>query len=287
MKSIIVSAADAGFFPLYQDLVNSLTSINDKKLPALGLLDLGLQPEQSSWLQEQGVIIVSPEWDFEFADRDTRDRRFMAQTARPFLPKYFPEFDIFIWMDADTWIQEREALGWLRYIASQNRLAICQELHSAYKRNYNNQETFGKYAIYKDFFGSEAAETLGFTPSINVGVFALAKSAPHWQAWREVMTRALQIESSFFAEQTSLDYAIYKMHLPVDWLPARCNWLCHQALPQFCPRQKKLIEPSPPYHPLWVIHLTMATKDMEFELQTTDGKKMITGLNFRQLRKFM
>lgn len=287
MKSIIVSAADAVFFPLIQDLVNSLNDIDDNKLPAIGLLDLGLHSEQLSWLQKQGVIIVTPEWDFEFADRNTRDRRFMAQTARPFLPKYFPEFDIFIWMDADTWIQEREALGWLQYVASQNRLAICQELHSAYKRHYSNQEIFGKYAIYKDFFGPEASETLGFTPSINVGVFALAKTAPHWQAWREVMTQAIRVESSFFTEQTSLDYAIYQMQLPVDWLPARCNWLCHQALPLFCHRQKRLVEPSPPYQPLWIIHLTMATKEMEFKLQTTNGKKMVTKLNFKQIRKLI
>ncbi len=287
MKTIVVSAADAGFFYLLQGLIESLLTLNENDCPQLGVLDLGLAPDHLTWLKERKVITVTPEWDFEFADRDTKDRRFMAQTARPFLTKYFPDYDILIWMDADTWIQERDALGWLQYIAAQNRLAICQEMHRAYKRHYQNQEIFGKYAIFKDFFGPEAAETYGFMPSINVGVFALSSQAPHWQAWRQVMTQALHVESSFFAEQTSLDYAIYKDNLPVSWLPARGNWLCHQALPKFCPRQKRLVEPSPPYDPLWVVHLTMATKNTAIELKTTQGKTLTSKLNFQHMRQLL
>ncbi len=285
MKTIIISAADAGFFHLLHGLIESLTSINNYDCPQLGVLDLGLTTEQLAWLKQKKAITVTPEWDFEFADRDTKNRNFMAQTARPFLNKYFPEYEILIWMDADTWLQERDAIGWLQHVAAKNRLAICQEMHSSYKRHYKNQEIFGKYAIFKDFFGSDVAETYGFTPSTNVGVFALANQAPHWQAWRQTMTEALKVESSFFAEQTSLDCAIYKYNLPVTWLPARCNWLCHQALPLFCTRQKRLVEPLPPHDPLWIIHLTMATKNCEVTLETTQGEKIVTNLDFKNIRQ--
>jgi len=284
MKTIIVSAADTSFFYLLKGLIESLFATHRNDCPQIGVLDLGLNSEQLAWLKQKKVTTVIPEWDFEFAGRDTRNRCFMAQTARPFLGKYFPEYEILIWMDADTWIQERDAVGWLQHIAAKNHLAICQEMHNSYKRHYKNSEIFGKYAIFKDFFGPNAAEIFGFTPSINVGVFALAKDAPHWQIWRRIMSQTLQVESSFFAEQTSLDYAIYKYNLPVTWLPAQCNWLCHQALPKFCPRQKRLVEPGPHHARLWIIHLTMATKDCELEIETTLGNKIANKLNYHNLQ---
>jgi len=285
MKTIVVSASDAGFFYLLKGLIESLLTVHCNDCPQIGVLDLGLTSEQIAWLKQKKVITVTPEWDFEFADRDTRDRRFMAQTARPFLSRYFPDYEILIWMDADTWVQERDALDWLQHVAAKNHLAICQEMHNSYKRHYKNSEIFGKYAIFKDFFGSEAAETFGFTPSINVGVFALANNAPHWQIWRQMMSQALKVESSFFAEQTSLDYAIYKYNLPVTWLPPQCNWLCHQALPKFCPRQKRLVEPGPPFARLWIIHLTMAIKEYKLEIETTLGTKISTKLDFQNIRQ--
>jgi len=270
MQAIIISAADSGFFSLLQGLLASLQRFvnHGKSLPQLGILDLGLTPEERRWLGERHqAVIIEPEWDFDFADRDTRSPTFKAQTARPFLPRYFPGFDLYIWMDADLWLQEYAVLEWLVRGSRNRRLAITQELHSAYKRHYDNREIMGKYAFFNDFFNPQTAETYGLTPSLNVGVFALPAAAPHWEAWRRVMRHVLSVESSFYSEQVSLDFAVYSRRLPVTWLPARANWLCHQARPAWDPQSQKLVDPCPPHHPLWVVHLTMATKEMGFLLE--------------------
>lgn len=287
MRTIIISAADEGFFFWLKGLVESIRELMGQNCPALGVLDLGLSGKQREWLCDAKVNLQEPEWDFDFPGMATRDRRFRAQTARPFLAKYFPGYDVFIWMDADTWLQRPDAVGWLQLIASRNQLAIAAEMHIAYKRHYNDREIFGKYAIFKDFFGSKVAEEFGFSPSLNVGVFALHKDAPHWRVWREIMHEVLQVESSFFAEQTSLDYAVYRDQLPVGWLPAQANWLCHQALPMYCPRQGLLVEPIVPYAPLWIVHLTMATKNMDLKLPTTRGDFIDSKLNYHDFREFL
>jgi len=288
MQAIIISAADSGFFTLLQGLVGSLQHFADQgqSLPQLGIFDLGLTPEERRWLEQHRATIVEPEWDFEFADRATRNQTFKAQTARPFLPRYFPGFDLYIWMDADLWLQEYEVLEWLVRGSRNHHLTITQELHSAYKRHYNNREIFGKYALYNDFFNSQTAESYGLTPSLNVGVFALPATAPHWEAWRKVMIHVLSVESSFYAEQTSLDFAVYSQRLPVTWLPAQANWLCHQARPAWSTQRQKLVDPCPPHQPLWVIHLTMATKQMSFPLEIIDSEDQIdTKLDFFSFHK--
>ena len=281
MKAILVTGADSGYFALLEDWLASLARCDDR--PDLGVLDLGLTGEQRHWLVGQGVLVVEPGWDVDFPDRAGKPRTYLAQLARPFLPKYFPAHQVIAWIDADCWVQDPQALFWLLHATGGGRLAIAHELHSAYGRNYRRDGQYGKYGFFQKFFGDADAERLGFTPSLNVGVLALHRDAGHWQAWREVLQRVLDQEGTFYAEQLALDYAVYDRGLPATWLPARANWLCHQALPLFCPQRNRFVEPTPPFEPLWVLHLTMATKDMGFDLSTTLGTRLRTGLRYRQV----
>ncbi|MBY0431245.1 MAG: hypothetical protein K2Q10_08610, partial [Rhodospirillales bacterium] len=113
-------------------------------------------------------------------------------------------------------------------------------------------------------------------------VLALHRDAPHWRVWQEILKVILDREATFYAEQLALDFAVYQHRLPAAWLPARGNWLCHQAVPLYCPQRRRFIEPTPPYDPLWVLHLTMATKEMSFDLRTPFGTSLRTGLRYRQ-----
>ena len=55
-------------------------------------------------------------------------------TARPFLPDYFPGYDVYIWIDCDAWVQEQFALEWLFYTAASGALGIVPELDRSYDK---------------------------------------------------------------------------------------------------------------------------------------------------------
>jgi hypothetical protein len=284
---LIVSAADAGYFPLLQDLVISVRAEHSKV--AIGLLDLGLAPEQRGWLADRVTHLVQPGWDVDFPGRESAPESFKAQVARPFLPRHFPGYDMYLWIDADAWLQDWRVVELYRAAAGHDRLAIVPEIDRAYKRHYKRPKLFGRTLAWKNYreaFGWRAADRLGRNPMVNCGVFALHRKAPHWQAWAGLIARVLQRTRFFYAEQTALNYAIFAERLPVNFLPAYCNWLAGDAAPAFDARRGLFVEPYAPHEIIGVMHLAgPEQKTQRFRLQRLDGGTVETMLRYSATRE--
>ena len=284
---VIVSAADSGYFPLLQDLVLSVRA--QRPGVAIGVLDLGLLPEQRDWLAARVAHLVRPQWDVDFPGRDRAPEAFKAQVARPFLPRHFPGYETYLWIDADAWLQDWRAVELYCKAAGGDRLAIVPEIDRAYKRHYKRPKLFGRTLAWKNYreaFGWRAADRLGRNPMVNCGVFALHRDAPHWQIWARLIAQVLQRTRFFYAEQTALNYAIFAKHMPVNFLPAYCNWLAGDAAPAFDPRRGLFVEPYAPYETIGVMHLAgPEQKTQRFRLQCLDGGTVETRLRYSETRE--
>ena len=283
---IVVSAADSGYFPLLQDAVASVRALN--RDVAIGVLDLGLAEVERDWLAGRGVLLVRPGWDVEFPQQARTPQTLKAQVARPFLPRHFPGHEMYFWMDADAWLQEWRAVEFFCTAAGRDRLAIVPELDRAYKRHYKRPKLFGwtlAWKCYREAFGWRVADRLGRNPMVNCGVFALHREAPHWEVWRRVMTRVLQRTRFFYVEQIALNYAIFAEHLPVNFLPAYCNWTPGDAAPAFDGRRRVFVEPYAPHETIGVMHLAgREQKEQVFTLTRLEGGTITTGLRYRDTR---
>ena len=93
----MLSLADAGF-------PNGKT--------AVVLIDIGCGPESLSWMKDRGVQIVPfnpaliPQTIMSVIQPVQR-----AQAVRPWLPELLPQFQHFVWLDCDTWVQNGEFMG--------------------------------------------------------------------------------------------------------------------------------------------------------------------------------
>ncbi|MBL8672234.1 MAG: hypothetical protein JNK11_16360 [Alphaproteobacteria bacterium] len=284
MAGLLATAADAGYFDLLEDMHASLAAAAPGHGLALGVLDLGLTSEQRQLLEARGVAVVAPDWPLDFPGRARMPRTYLAQLARPYLPRWFPGHSPLVWIDADCWLQDGQVLQWLRLGSAGGRLAIAQELDRAYGRHYDVHELWGKHAVFRKHFGEAAAQRWGLAPSLNVGLFALEAGAPHWAAWAEDMARILAVDTPGWAEQAALDHAVLSRGLPVTWLPARANWVCHHGLPAYCPARRRFVEPLPPFDPLWVLHLTLEVKRREVPVMRLDGQRLTTSLRWSAVR---
>ncbi|HVC51915.1 MAG TPA: glycosyl transferase [Stellaceae bacterium] len=253
---IIVSAADSRYFPLLQDAVSSVRAL--QPAVALGVLDLGLTPDQTAWLAGQGAQLVRPGWDVDFPGQARTPDTLKAQVARPFLPRHFPGHATYLWLDADAWVQDWRAIEQYCAAASGGRLAIAIEIDRAYKRHYKRPKLFGTTLVWKNYreaFGWRVADRLGRNPMVNCGVFALQREAPHWAAWQRIIARVLRRTRFFYVEQIALNYAVFAEHLPVNLLPAYCNWLAGDAAPAFDAGRGAFVEPHAPHEAIGVMHL--------------------------------
>ena len=283
---IIVSGADSGYFPLLRDTVLSVRAL-DRAVP-FGVLDFGLKPDEREWLAGEAVDIVTPGWDVDFPGRDRMPDTYKAQVARPFLPRHFPGYEMYLWLDADAWLQDWRAVDMYCRAAGRDRIAITLEIDRAYKRHYKRPKWFGltlAWKCYREAFGWRVADRLGRNPIANCGVFALHAEAPHWRAWAGTMTGVLRRTRFFFAEQIALNYAIYSGGLPVNFLPAYCNWAVGDAAPAFDAARGLLVEPYAPHEVIGVVHLSgREQKDKLFRLDQLDGGTVETLLRYSECR---
>jgi hypothetical protein len=283
---IVVSAADSGYFPLLRDAVMSVRALNPR-VP-IGVLDLGLTAEQAAWLGESAAHVVRPGWDVEFPGRERMPETFKAQVARPFLPRHFPGYEMYFWLDADAWLQEWRVVELYLAAAGKEKIAIVLELDRAYKRHYKRPKLFGMNLVWKTYreaFGWRAADRLGRNPIANCGVFALHRDAPHWQAWARLLTQVLQRTRFFFVEQIALNYAIFAEGLPANFLPAYCNWAVGDAPPAFDAARGFFVEPYAPHEVIGVMHL--AGRDQKtgiHRLDCLDGGTIETSLRYGESR---
>ncbi len=285
-RLLIVSGADRAYFPLLRDTVASVQTLRPDA--AVGILDVGLEPEQRGWLAERVTHLVRPGWDIDFPGRAQLPEGRKAQFARPFLPHHFPGYETYLWIDADAWLQDWRVIELYVEAARSGKLAIVPEIDRAYKRHYKRPKLLGltlAWKNYREAFGWRVADRLGRNPMINCGVFALRGDAPHWEVWARIMARVAQRTRFFFVEQTALNYAIFAERLPVDFLPAYCNWMPGDAAPAFDAERGLFVEPYSPHEVIGIMHLAGAEqKTHMFRLNRLDGGMVETSLRYGESR---
>jgi hypothetical protein len=285
-RLLIASGSDSSYFPLLGDAVRSVLA--HRRNVAIGILDFGLASDQRAWLADRVSHLVRPGWDLDFPYRERTPETRKAQLSRPFLRRHFPGYDMYLWIDADAWLQDWRAIELYVAAAGHDKLAITPEIDRAYKRHYKRPKVFGwtlSWKCYREAFGWRVADRLGRNPILNCGVFALHHDAPHWDAWARVITQIAQRTRFFYIEQTALNYVIFAERLPVNLLPAYCNWMPGDAVPAFDAARGLFVEPYAPHEVIGVMHLAgEAQKSHIFRLRGLDGGEIETSLRYSKTR---
>jgi len=134
MRILIVSGADEAYFSLLDELISSVRRWEQLRVVDIGCFDVGLTPSSRAALAPRVARIVEPDWHLPL-DGALRAAApgLRALTARPFVPQYFPGYDIYIWLDADTWVQFPFAIDWLVGAARDGLLGAVPHTHAAYE----------------------------------------------------------------------------------------------------------------------------------------------------------
>ncbi len=287
MQIIIITAADANYFELVQGTILSVREKPEGENVAIGFFDLGCTPEQLQWLETQVNIIQKPDWDFDFPGKNEAPHYLKGLLARPFLRRYFPNFDIYLWIDADAWVQDWQAVELLVKGAAKRGLAVVPELDRGYYLAYGKLPWYWEF-VYRDYraaFGEEVAQQLHSYPTINAGVFALHKNAAHWEIWAEYLEQGLQQHVSLMTDQIALNRLVYGTELfdKTEMLPALCNWSCNFGLPVWDEDRGCFVEPYLPQEAIGILHITGHKHDL-VKLATTDATQIEISLRYQPIK---
>lgn len=275
LRTLVVSGADEAYFPLLDELISSLLQWEPRPFAAIACLDVGLAPQSRIALERRVAHVVEPRPDLPIdAARCAEQPGLRARTAKPFLPRYFPGYDIYLWIDADAWVQKRFAIDWYIGAAAQGFLAAATHVHAAYLTdpgtvNWRKERMAG-------YFGQESVARIRWDMYLNSGVVALRADAPHWSVWAASFARGLEATGGkIITDQTALNQAVWMEGLPVCPLPAVCNWLTHLAFPAFHAVRGCFAEPVAPAHDIGILHLTNhAARTEQYELRDGSARRM-------------
>jgi hypothetical protein len=278
-RTIIITIADERYFSLVCGCIQSIRDKPQAADVALAFLDVGCTAEQREWLRPRVDFLREPDWEFDFPGREQTPKYICGVLARPFLRKYFPGFETYLWIDGDAWVQDWCAVQLLCEGAIRRRgLAIVPEIDRASKWQYGGLPEYWKLAHgwYSAVFGAEIAQKLCSFPMLNAGVFALHCDAPHWSCWETVIAQAIRNGCRFMTDQLALNYATYLQGMfgHTELLPAWCNWTCHLGFPRWHPVRQQLVEPYLPHTPIGILHLTTRDKSPVRRLVTTDNQQV-------------
>src|SRR5262249_19219092 len=150
---------------------------------------------------------------------------------------HFQGFEVFVWMDADTWVQDGEAVDQLAAFAEDGKLAIVPEVdRSYYKFDEAPQAWEVEHRVMRACIGDEITNTLRYFPTLNAGVFALRHDAPHWNHWIKYLRIGLQHirdvnDRTRCVEQVALNAAVRIEKLSAHYFPTSYNWLACMSVP--------------------------------------------------------
>ncbi len=299
-KNVIVSLADANYFPLLDELVDSIKRFKQSESVAICILDAGLNQDQKDSLSKKVDEIKKAEWDIEVPGYKVKGKEWLkSQVSRAFLPKYFPNYKKYLWIDCDAWVNDWNCIDLYFNACDDGKLGITQTIGPGYKITSKVNWLFGKLALIKSQnfkhavkskIGYADARKLAFAPHINIGVFSLEKNSKGWSIWQNNLSKTLKAGNIFGSEGLAINMSVYIDNLETEFLPLNCNWITSNLLPKYDQKENTFVEPYLPNYKIGIMHLAAGIwrdgkdmrvdKSVKIELETLDKDKIIKSLRY-------
>ena len=298
--NVIVSLADSNYFESLYELIDSIKKFEQSKNVSICILDAGLTEDQKNKLSEKIDEIKIAEWDIEVSEYKASGKEWLkSQVSRAFLPKYFPGYKKYLWIDCDAWVNDWQSVELYFKACENGKLGITQTMGPGYKIVSKVKWIFGKLALIKSQnfkhainskIGIDKARKLAFAPHINIGVFSLEHDSSCWKIWQDNLAITLKSGKIFGSEGLAINMSVYVDDIETEFLPLNCNWIASNLLPKFDEEKQTFVEPYLPNYNIGIMHLAAGIwkddkdmrldKSVEIEIKTLENKTISKSLRF-------
>lgn len=268
MKTTIVTGSDKNYFYFLKNLVLSLNKSNCLSHVDLCIFDVDLNDKQISFLSRFAKKIIKLDWSVKLNFQAEEWKKLLV--VRPFIKDKLPGYSNYIWLDADTIVQNHNFLFVFKKICSQNKLGIVSENSELYINNKISKDFkklfFNFYEAkgwvnknYNKYFGNNTAQKLLNKPLFNAGVFCMSSKSIIWDLWKKNFKNIIlksKDEYCLNMDQASLNFIIYNHFSNVNILDAKYNWLVKNKKPLYDKKNKIYKTSYLPNEKISIIHLT-------------------------------
>ena len=304
-ENTIVSLADEKYFELLEELIDSIKSFPESKNIAICVLDAGLNQDQIDKIKNKVDEIKKAEWDIEVSSLKVKGKEWLkSQVSRAFLPKYFPNYKKYLWIDCDAWVNDWSSIELYFKACDKGKLGITQSIGPGYRVLSKVKWLFGKLAIIKSQnfkhavsskINMQKARKIAFAPHVNIGVFSLEKSSSVWNVWQNNLKETLKHGRIFGSEGLAINLSVYVDNVDTEFLPLGCNWIASNVLPKFDESKGEFVEPYLPNNKIGIMHLAAGIwkegkdmrldKSVKIEIKSLNDNAISKSLRFEKVEK--
>jgi hypothetical protein len=273
-RVLVISATDAQFFGGLQSMLATLHAGGAHSRPDVAIFDIGMNQAQRDWLKNLPALVVQPHGHFGI-NPERHPPAQLSFVARPFLREYFPDYDVYVWVDSDLWFQDAGVLDTYVAGALSNGFAITHESEHACRFQPWLQGWMAKHFLLG--YGAIAGTWLWSRRHVNAGLFAGRANAPHWDEWARRYEAAIHRTGSliphdqFSLVQTVHAGAMGHARLRTTLLNPSCNWIVDRGVPMWNDASGAFCKPYPPYDPIRALHLAGPAKRRSYVVRRTGG----------------
>ena len=304
-ENTIVSLADEKYFNLLEELIESIKCFPESKNIAICVLDAGLNQDQIDKIKNKVDEIKKAEWDIEVSTLKVKGKEWLkSQVSRAFLPKYFPNYKKYLWIDCDAWVNDWSSIELYFKACDKGKLGITQSIGPGYRVLSKVKWLFGKFAIIKSQnfkhavsskINMQKARKIAFAPHINIGVFSLEKSSSVWSVWQNNLKETLKHGRIFGSEGLAINLSVYVDNVDTEFLPLGCNWIASNVLPKFDESKGEFVEPYLPNNKIGIMHLAAGIwkegkdmrldKSIKIQIKSLNNNSISKSLRFEKVEK--
>ena len=284
-KITIVTTSSDKYVHLLIEMLDSIKRFKGSKKIDLCLIDYNLSEKNLQKLKKKFNYISKVKKYLNDSDINP------FEYIQLFLPKYFPNYQKYIWIDADCWVNSWSAIDMLIKASDRNILAI-----SSMGDRHCPGETIRIDWIYKNFgiiksqnlkhslkqgIPIKEARILGLKHHLNAGVFALNKQSSFWKLWINNFRKLRG--PSYGRAQLALNYSAYMNDNKINILPNYINCLINSGMAIYDEKKKKFLEKYYPHNEIGIVHLAgkkerFINKKLKFNNKA--NKNIFTNIRF-------
>lgn len=287
-KIAIVTGSDKKYFPFLKNLILSLHKTKSLEFCDLCVLEVD---DRSEYLDEIDKLITVRKkalFSLKLIFKE-RENWYKLLTERPFIKDYFPGYQKYIWLDADTEVFDSEVIKNLAEATEKNDLAISPEVNESYvfkNTKFGLKKIFSSfYKIsgwsfknYNKYISKKLGEELFFKPLFNNGVFCMRSDSIIWEQWKTEYQGALNNAKTNYGiktDQLSLNKLIYENFKLISILDSTNNWIVSKS-EVIIKKNNFFFTPSFPRRKINILHYTNFSSQDSFLCSENNENKKIS-----------
>lgn len=295
MKIAIVTSSSDKYFHLACELIQSIKKNKESKKISICFIERNLCKKNILILKNKFKIkYISPVLNiYKNINIDP------VEYAQICLPKYFPEFDKYIWIDSDAWVNSWDGVELLISASKNDKFAVSsmgdRHTNSLIRvdwifRNLGLIKSQNFKHSLKMSVPLTIARKIGLKPHLNAGVFALNKKSIFWKLW---INNFKNLKGPAWGKnQLAMNLTVYQNEDRVNILPHYINCIPNLGNVVYDVRKKIFLEKYAPHNKIGIIHLASGaplyknSRDFRFDnhkikIETADGKFIFKTFRFK------